>query len=154
MSDLVDDAPPARPRGRPWGWLVMVVLLAGLGLSGPVIIASKQAASSPPAAATPAEGGTEAAAAGGDDAGAAAGGEQTVRMAGLTFTPATISVKSGTKVLFLNDDSAPHTVTADNGDPDSGTLDPGASFTHVATASFSYICTIHPSMKAQVQVSS
>jgi plastocyanin len=132
----------------------MVVLLAGLGLAGPVVIAAKQAASSPPAPATPAEGGTEAVAADEDaDSGAAAGGEQTVRMAGLTFTPATISVKSGTQVLFLNDDSAPHTVTADSGDPDSGTLDPGGSFTHVATASFSYICTIHPSMKAQVQVS-
>jgi plastocyanin len=44
------------------------------------------------------------------------------------FSPATISVRSGARVQVTNSDSAPHTVTADDGHSfDSGTVQPGAS---------------------------
>lgn len=76
----------------------------------------------------------------------------TVLMEGLKFAPADISVSRGTKVVFDNNDVAPHTVTADSGDTDSGIIDPGSAFTLVAEESFAYRCEIHPSMTAEIQV--
>src|SRR5215207_3619987 len=51
-----------------------------------------------------------------------------VKMAGSTFAPATIDMKVGDTVTFVNDDGIAHTATADGGAFDSGTLDPGAKF--------------------------
>ena len=82
--------------------------------------------------------------------GAAAGG--TVKMAGLAFAPGTLTVARGSTVVFDNDDTAPHTVTARSGGVDSGVLDPGRQFSLTATEGFDYFCTIHPSMTAKIVV--
>jgi plastocyanin len=79
-------------------------------------------------------------------------GTTTVAMAGLKFSPATLSVRKGTTVVFDNDDVAPHTVTSQDDTIDSGILDPGKSFSLVVTAGFKYRCTIHASMTASVVV--
>ena len=86
----------ARPRPNPV-WLLVVVLMVGLALAGPVIIVLGAAPAT-------------AAAAGG---GGGAGG--TVRMVGPAFAPGTLTVARGAKVVFDNDDTAPHTVTARSG---------------------------------------
>lgn len=83
------------------------------------------------------------------DAEAAAGGS-TVVMARIAYNPTTLTVSSGTKVVFDNQDVAPHTVTADSGPIDSGLLDPGKAFEVVVDEPFTYHCEVHPSMRAEI----
>jgi plastocyanin len=61
-------------------------------------------------------------------------------------------VAKGTEVRFINDDTAPHTVTADADGTDSGTLGPGTTFPFVVQEPFSYHCAIHPSMTAEIRL--
>lgn len=64
-------------------------------------------------------------------------------------------VPPNTQVTWKNDDSMPHTVTADDQTFDSGTLQPGATFQHTFTTpgTFSYHCTIPGhNMQGAVQV--
>ncbi len=72
------------------------------------------------------------------------------------FSPATITIKKGTTVTWTNKDSAMHTVTeSDNSTgPDSGDLATGKSysFTYSQTGTFTYHCSIHPSMVGTVKV--
>jgi plastocyanin len=103
-----------------------------------------QLADAPAAAPTAAEGAQP-------EAGAAAGGG-TVKMAGLAFAPGTLTVARGATVVFDNDDTAPHTVTARSGGVDSGVLDPGKQFSLAVTDGFDYFCSIHPSMTAKIAV--
>jgi plastocyanin len=126
-------------------WLLVVVLMAGLAVTGPVImvrdrLADRAATPSAAEGAQPAEGAPV----------AAAGG--TVKMAGLAFAPGTLTVARGATVVFDNDDTAPHTVTARSGGVDSGLLDPGRQFSLTASEGFDYFCTIHPSMTAKIVV--
>jgi plastocyanin len=72
-----------------------------------------------------------------------------ISIADFKFAPDTISVRSGARVQVTNSDSAPHTVTADDGKSfDSGTLQPGASGSVHApgVGTYAYHCTIHPFM--------
>jgi plastocyanin len=131
-----------RPRPSPV-WLLVVVAMIGLALAGPVIMIRDQLADAP-AAPTAAEGAQPV-------AGAAAGGG-TVKMAGLAFAPGTLTVARGATVVFDNDDTAPHTVTARSGGVDSGVIDPGRQFTLAVTDGFDYFCSIHPSMTAKITV--
>ena len=72
------------------------------------------------------------------------------------FSPPTITVVIGVNntVIWTNDDSAEHTVTATNNDFNSGLIEPGQSFTYTFTTpgTFTYYCTIHPWMKGTVMV--
>ena len=121
-----------RPRPNPV-WFLVVVAMVGLAVAGPVIIVRDQVGDDTPAAPS------------------AAGGS-TVKMAGLAFAPATLTVARGTTVVFDNDDTAPHTVTARSGGVDSGVLDPGKQFSLAVTDGFDYFCSIHPSMTAKIAV--
>ena len=136
-----------RPRPNPV-WRLVVVVMVGLAVAGPVIIVRDQLAVDPPAAPTAAEGAQPAEGAAAEAA--AAGG--TVKMAGLAFAPEALSVARGATVVFDNDDTAPHTVTARPGGVDSGVLDPGRQFSVVVTDGFDYFCSIHPSMTAKIAV--
>jgi plastocyanin len=135
-----------RPRPNPV-WALVVVAMIGLALAGPAIIVRDQLADrvAVPSAAEGAQPPAE-----GRGAGAAAWG--TVKMAGLAFAPAGLTVAKGATVVFDNDDTAPHTVTARSGGVDSGVLDPGKQFRLTATESFDYFCQIHPSMTARIAV--
>jgi plastocyanin len=135
----------AADRARPNPvWRLVVVVMVGLAVAGPVIIVRDQLAGDPAAAPTAAQGARPVA------AGAAGGG--TVKMAGLSFAPGTLTVARGTTVVFDNDDTAPHTVTARSGGVDSGVLDPGKQFSLAVTDGFDYFCSIHPSMTARIAV--
>jgi plastocyanin len=144
MSHAADD----RARPNPI-WLLVVVVMVGLALAGPVIMVRDQLADASAAAPTAAEGAQPAEGAAAEDA-AARGG--TVKMAGLAFAPEALSVARGATVVFDNDDTAPHTVTARSGGVDSGVLDPGRQFSLVVTDGFDYFCSIHPSMTAKIAV--
>ncbi len=78
----------------------------------------------------------------------------TVAIANLAFDPAQISVQPGASVVWTNDDSVPHTVTAVDSTFDSGIFDPGASFswTFDQPGSFDYACQLHPQMQGTVTV--
>ncbi|HEX8927616.1 MAG TPA: plastocyanin/azurin family copper-binding protein, partial [Actinomycetota bacterium] len=71
------------------------------------------------------------------------------------FDPKQITAKAGETVTWKNDDSATHTVTADDGSFDSGNLasDKAFSQTFDQTGAFKYHCAIHSSMIATVVVS-
>lgn len=139
----------AQDRARPNPvWLLVVVVMVGLALAGPVIMVRDQLADAPAAAPTAAEGAQPAEGAAAEAA--AAGG--TVKMAGLAFAPEALSVARGATVVFDNDDTAPHTVTARSGGVDSGVLDPGRQFSLVVSDGFDYFCSIHPSMTGKIAV--
>jgi plastocyanin len=139
----------AEGRARPNPvWLLVVVVMVGLALAGPVKMVRDQLADAPAAPPTAAEGAQPAEGAAAEAA--AAGG--TVKMAGLVFAPEAITVARGATVVFDNDDTAPHTVTARSGGVDSGVLDPGKQFSVAVTDGFDYFCSIHPSMTAKIAV--
>jgi amicyanin len=77
-----------------------------------------------------------------------------VTISNMAFNPAEISVKAGTTVTWTNNDSIAHTVTSDTGVFDSKALNPGQSYSFVfaTPGTFTYHCSIHPSMKAGVVV--
>ena len=135
-----------RPRPNPV-WLLVVVVMVGLAVAGPVIMVRDQLADDPRPRPPPPRAPSRPRAAGGGGAG---GG--TVKMAGLAFAPGTLTVARGATVVFDNDDTAPHTVTARSGGVDSGVLDPGKQFSLAVTDGFDYFCSIHPSMTAKIAV--
>jgi plastocyanin len=77
-----------------------------------------------------------------------------VSIVDFAFQPASIEVATGGTVTWTNTGQAPHTVTADDGSFDSGTLAPGATFsqTFATAGTFTYHCNIHPQMTATVIV--
>jgi plastocyanin len=125
-------------------WLLVVLVMVGLAVAGPAIMVRDRLVQAEEPAA---EASGQAKPAGG------AGGT-TVKMAGLAFSPAELQVAPGATVVFDNDDTAPHTVTARSGGTDSGVLDPGKQFTVAVSEGFDYFCSIHPSMTAKVVVTS
>ena len=74
------------------------------------------------------------------------------------FQPATLSIKMGTQVEWLNTSDAPHTVTSDAaGDFNSTsniTQNQTFKFTFTKAGTFPYHCNIHPYMKATITVTS
>lgn len=80
--------------------------------------------------------------------------EVAVSIQNFAFSPATLTVKTGTKVKWTNNDSSLHTITSDSGLFDSLSIAPGQSFrfTFSAPGTVSYHCSTHPSMKGTVIV--
>jgi plastocyanin len=70
------------------------------------------------------------------------------------FAPATITIKVGDTVTWTNNGPSLHTVTADDGSFDSGSLSAGKTFSHTfqTAGTFTYHCSIHPFMTATVIV--
>jgi plastocyanin len=71
-----------------------------------------------------------------------------------SFTPASLTVKEGDTVVFVNKDFVEHTATSDDGAFDSDTIAPGKQWEYVAKkkGSYPYTCTFHPSMKGTLKV--
>ncbi len=80
--------------------------------------------------------------------------ELQIEIRGFEFFPSDVSVRAGTKVTWINRDSAPHTATQRKGDWDTGVLNEGQSktLTFDKTGVYEYICAIHPSMQARLTV--
>lgn len=77
-----------------------------------------------------------------------------VQIKNFAFEPARLVIPAGTKVTFVNQDSAPHTATAENGSFDTGNLRRGkqAALTFKSPGTYEYFCAIHPKMKAVIVV--
>lgn len=77
-----------------------------------------------------------------------------VKIMGFAFTPSSLSVHTGARVTFTNQDATTHTVTADGGLFNSGNVPSGQSytFTFVGSGSFAYHCQIHSSMTGTITV--
>ena len=81
-------------------------------------------------------------------------GAVAVTIASFMFAPSTITVEKGASVSFENKDNASHTVTADDGSFDAGTLAQGASkkLTFSKVGKLTYHCAFHPFMHGTVVV--
>ena len=79
-----------------------------------------------------------------------------VQMANYAFAPASMTVSEGDTITWTNEDAAPHTVTTTSGPQalNSPYLSKGQSwsFTFTVPGTYSYYCTVHPDMRAQVIV--
>ncbi len=62
-----------------------------------------------------------------------------------SYSPKTITIQAGESVTWTSSGPSPHTVTADDGSFDSGTLNVGDSFSHTFTTAgtFAYHCEFH-----------
>jgi plastocyanin len=79
----------------------------------------------------------------------------TVTIDASSFQPATLTIKAGDIVVWVNKDIVPHTATStDTKGFDSGTLPTGKSWrqTFKVKGQFPYACTFHPTMKASLRV--
>ena len=70
------------------------------------------------------------------------------------FSPATVTVRAGDTVTFVNDDDDAHTATADDASWDSEGLNQGQRWTHTfaKAGKIAYHCTVHPMMHGTVVV--
>jgi len=79
-----------------------------------------------------------------------------VSIVNYAFNPSSIVVVVGVNntVMWTNNGTVDHTVTADDGSFSSGNIAPGTSFTHIFTAAgnYSYHCSIHNYMKGTIIV--
>lgn len=75
-----------------------------------------------------------------------------VNIQNFAFSPASLNIAKGTTVTWTNNDSAPHQIASATFN--SQTLSQGQtySFTFTQTGTFSYSCSIHPSMTGTINV--
>jgi plastocyanin len=80
--------------------------------------------------------------------------QHAVQVAGMAFSPATLTITAGDTVTWTNGDDRRHTVTSNDGAFDSGNLDAGASFSFTFTTpgTYTYRCDYHPEMQATIVV--
>jgi len=70
------------------------------------------------------------------------------------YVPDPIRVRVGQAIIWTNQDSDPHDVTADDGTFYSGPMGAGGSFRWTPTrpGTYRYFCTIHPEMHGEIIV--
>jgi len=79
-----------------------------------------------------------------------------VKIVNFAFQPTPLAIKKGTIVIFKNTTTTTsHTSTSDTGLWDSGIIPPGGKFKHRfrKVGTFTYHCSIHPSMMGEIDVS-
>lgn len=82
--------------------------------------------------------------------------ETTITIDNFTFTPAELTVATGTTVKWINRDDIPHSVVENDKKFRSKALDTedSYSFTFTAAGTFQYFCGLHPHMRGKVIVKS
>jgi len=82
-------------------------------------------------------------------------GANDVYIQNMAFSPATLTVAAGSTVTWTNKDAMTHTVTSDSTLFNSGNIVVNGvySYTFTTVGTYSYHCSIHPSMTAKVIVS-
>lgn len=80
--------------------------------------------------------------------------QHSVVIENMQFNPPQLTVHRGDKIVWVNKDLFPHTVTAVNKSFDSGSIAAGSSWSYVARGSgeLAYGCTFHPTMKGVLKV--
>jgi plastocyanin len=78
----------------------------------------------------------------------------TVSIENMRFSPAELTVRRGERIVWINKDLLPHTVTARSEAFDSGNIPASASWSYVAAMAgdYLYVCAFHPTMKAKLTV--
>lgn len=78
----------------------------------------------------------------------------TVTIKNFAYTPASLTIRPGQSVTWVNADDRDHTIASPDGTFASGNLSPGASFTVTFKTSgrFTYGCSLHPRMRGTVLV--
>lgn len=76
----------------------------------------------------------------------------TVVIKNFAFSPASVSLGAGARLVVVNRDGTPHTLTSPEGGFDTGVLNPGqrATITVKRAGSFRFFCAIHNSMTGMV----
>lgn len=80
-----------------------------------------------------------------------------VNIMSFAFSPQTLTISPGSTVIWTNSDSVAHTVVSDTGNEiDSPNLAQGESYSHIFTipGTYTYHCSIHPSMTGTIVVTS
>ena len=77
-----------------------------------------------------------------------------VEIANFAYNPDPITIEEGGKVIWKNEDSVPHTATAEDGSFDTGTIGEGKikSETFKQAGTYKYVCSIHPQMHGTIEV--
>jgi plastocyanin len=80
--------------------------------------------------------------------------DATIKIANFTFDPATLTVKAGTTVTWVNADDIPHLVTEKDGKFHSSAIDTDEKFsqTFSTPGTVEYFCAIHPKMTGKIVV--
>ncbi len=78
-----------------------------------------------------------------------------VTIQNMAFSPKNLQVKVGQAVTWTNQDAVGHSATADDNSFDTGILGQGQSkaITFSKAGTFTYHCSVHPSMTATITVS-
>ena len=140
-------------------------IAAGIGLARPDLGDAYGSSSSPdpavsetaaPAAgsADPYGGGGQPAADPGADTGSGAAASGSITISDFAFGGETV-VAPGATITVSNTDGAPHTVTADDGEFDTGQIGGGETTTFVAPTepgTYEFFCGVHPSMTGSLVV--
>ncbi|WP_299848597.1 copper-binding protein [uncultured Roseovarius sp.] len=84
----------------------------------------------------------------------AEGRDHKVSIRNFTFEPETQTVAVGDRILFINEDLAPHTATADDGSWDTGALEQGQSKQLIVADDWTptYFCAFHPAMTGRLNI--
>ncbi|GAB5601820.1 hypothetical protein FJNA_03440 [Thermus sp. FJN-A] len=80
---------------------------------------------------------------------------EVIQIQGFAYHPSQCFVARGASVRFQNQDSVPHTATAENGSFNTGTLNPGQTSDPIALnqlGTHPYFCTFHPGMRGSIEV--
>jgi plastocyanin len=87
-------------------------------------------------------------------AGPAGAASRAVSIDGFAYDPDPLTIEVGDTVTWTNDDAIAHTVTADDGAFDSGSLAGDATFerTFATAGTFAYHCTVHEAMTGTIVV--
>jgi plastocyanin len=81
-------------------------------------------------------------------------GANEVWIQGMAYNPSTITVTAGTTITWTNKDAVGHTVTSSPALFDSGLIGTNLTWSRLfdTAGTFTYYCTVHPSMTATVIV--
>src|SRR5579862_2894774 len=129
--------------------------MGGLFAAGAIVLAACGGGGGTSAGANNMAGMVAAAQKAGNNAGAStAVATDTVGIKNFAFSPATITVKAGSTVVWTNDDSIQHDVTFNGGGIVSGAMNHNDTFSHTfpTAGTYHYICSIHPFMHGTVIV--
>jgi plastocyanin len=81
-------------------------------------------------------------------------GANEVWIQGMAFSPATITVATGTTITWTNKDAVAHNVTSTTSLFNSPSIGTNGTYSHLfpTAGTYNYYCTVHPSMTATVIV--
>lgn len=75
-----------------------------------------------------------------------------INIENFSFSPGTITIKKGAAIIWTNNDSAPHKIKSAAFNSEILNQGQSFSFTFNETGTFSYLCSIHPSMTGEIIV--